>query len=73
MCSSLSRSIICNTKMLITIAADDILIFVYFLEKIRLDISCEWSDQQPIHSKCRLIFSEKINKYGAVRSADAVL
>ena len=44
---------------LITTAAGDILkyfFFVYFSEKIRLDISCESSARQTIHMKCQASF-----------------
>ena len=37
-------------KELIRTAEDDSLIlFLYFSEKIRLDISCEWSERQTIN------------------------
>ena len=44
-------------------AADDILIFlIYFIEKIRLGISCESSAKQMIHMKCQVLFSLKSKK-----------
>ena len=42
-------------RALITNAADDILIFLYVSEKIRLAISCESSDRQSIHIKCQVL------------------
>ena len=33
--------------------------FVYFSEKIKLDISCESSARQAIHMKCQILFSLK--------------
>ena len=45
------------------IAADDILIFFfYLLKKIRLDISCESSALQRIHLKHQVLFSRKNNE-----------
>ena len=33
--------------------------FIFFLEIIRLDISCEVSASQAIHMKCQVLFSQK--------------
>ena len=49
----------CQTK----IAADDILIFYfYLLKKLRLDFSCESSAKQRIHMKYQVLFSLKQNE-----------
>ena len=49
----------CQTK----IAADDILIFYFYLsKKIRLDFSCESSAQQRIFLKHQVLFSLKNNE-----------
>ena len=45
------------------IAADDTLVFYFYLSKeIRLDVSCEASAQQRIHMKCQVLFSLKNNE-----------
>ena len=45
------------------IAADDILIFFFYLsKKIRLDFLCESSTQQRIHMKHQILFSLKNNE-----------
>ena len=50
-------------EMPITTAADNILsvlsFFLYFSDKIRLDISCELSAMQTIHIKCQVLFYQK--------------
>ena len=48
-------------KVPITTAADDIhrYFFIIFLEKIRLDFSCESSARQRIHMKHQALFSSK--------------
>ena len=48
-------------KALITTAADDIYkyFFIFFSEKIRLDISCESSAIQRIHMKHQALFPQK--------------
>ena len=48
-------------KVPITTAADDIhkYFFIVFLEKTRLDISCESSARQRIHTKPQALFSWK--------------
>ena len=44
-------------------AADDILIFYFYLsKKVRLDLSCESSAQQRIHLKHQVLFSLKNNE-----------
>ena len=53
--------LILTHKVLITTAADDILNFYAFSEKIRLEISCE-SSEQTIHMKCQVLFSLKKKK-----------
>ena len=50
-------------KALNKIAADDILIFYFYLsKKIRLDVSCESSAWQRIHMKHQVLFSLKNNE-----------
>ena len=50
-----------NLKAPITTSADDIHKYVFsgFLEKIRLDVSCESSARQRIHMKNQALFSSK--------------
>ena len=43
-------------NMVITTAAVNIVILLFFLEKIRLDISYESSIEQMIHTKCQVLF-----------------
>ena len=65
--------------MSITAAADDILIFffvcvcAFFLEKIRLDITCKLSAKQTIHMKCQVVFSLKTNKKNRMPSSTVLL
>ena len=56
------HSIDLTLKGQITTAADDSLkyFFVIFSEKIRLDISCEFSARQMIYMKHEALFSPKI-------------
>ena len=53
--------VLLTLKALITTAADDIhkYFFIVFSEKIRLDVSCESSARQRIHSKHQVLFSSK--------------
>ena len=57
------------------IVADDTLkyFFFFFSEKIRLDITCEWSVQQMIHMKCqpyhKAIFLRLLTKRNAIHLA----
>ena len=56
--TSLSSAEYAHTK----IVADNSIIILLFLEKIRLHISCELSARQTIHMKCQFLFSLKNNK-----------
>ena len=68
------------SKVLITTAADNILIlfiylfffFLYFSEKIMHDISCESFALQMIHIKCQVLFSAKIIKKKSRMSSDTI-
>ena len=53
-----------SLKAQITTAADDnfLSFFFYFSEETSLDISCESSAQQTIHTKCQDLFSLKNKK-----------
>ena len=54
-----------NLEVLITTAADDLLILSLSLcdsEKIRLAVSCESSAKQMIHMKCQVLFFLKYKK-----------
>ena len=55
---SLSSAEYAHTK----IVADNTVIILLFLEKIRLHMSCELSARQTIHTKCQFLFSLKNNK-----------
>ena len=57
-----SEHLLFTLKAPITTAADDILIFSYFLEKTSLDFSCESSAGQTIHIKSQDLFSLKNKK-----------
>ena len=61
-------------KAPITTAADDIhkYFFIVFLEKIRLDISCESSARQRIHMKNQVLFSSKYKSKKIKMSSAAV-